>query len=198
MKRKNMDRIKLGQTEILSNDRHLLRKVHFEQRKGNGDWQQQVREVYDHGNAATVLLYNPEEKKVVLTRQFRLPAYLNGHPDGYLLETCAGLLEEGEAPAATMQREILEETGYEIGELEAVGAVYTSAGSLTEKLFLFLARYRAGQKKEEGGGLEAEGENLEVLTLGFEEVNALWRSGGIEDAKMLLLVQHALLKGIIS
>ena len=175
-----------------------MKKVKFRQQKEDGSWKEGEREVYHHGNAATVLLYNRDERKVVLTKQFRLPAYLNGHGTGMLLETCAGLVDGDESPEETMKREIMEETGYAIDHLEKAGAVFTSAGSLTEQLFLFTAPYTDAQRKEAGGGLEEEGEDLDVVTMSFEEVKDLWQSGRIEDAKMLLLVQHALLKGILT
>jgi nudix-type nucleoside diphosphatase (YffH/AdpP family) len=164
---------------------------------GNGKKESLQREVYDHGNAATALLYNREHRSIILTRQFRLPTYLNGNKDGFLLETCAGLLEEGEDPATTMKREILEETGYAVNKVEKVFEAYTSAGSLTELVHFYIAAYNGSQKKEEGGGLEEEGEDIRVIEMPFENALSMMERGEIRDIKAILLLQYALLKELL-
>jgi len=189
-----MANVKIKQTEILSDEHYTLKRITFDLQKKNGDWETQQREIFDHGNAASALLYDPNRRTVILTRQFRLPTYINGNPTGNLLEACAGLLEEGEDPAETIKREILEETGYEVKEVEKIMEVYTSAGSLTELLHLYIAPYTPEQKKAEGGGLEEEGEEVHVLEMPFDEAVHLLEKGEIKDAKTVMLLQYALLK----
>jgi len=146
-----------------------------------------TREVYDHGSAAAVLLYAPQEQRVILTRQFRLPAHLNGDP-AWLIEVPAGMLD-GEAPETAARREALEETGYAAQDLVFVCNAYMSPGSLTEKCACFIGRYTPGQAEHVGGGLDAEGEDIEVIEMGFEQAFAMIASGEIADAKTILLLQ---------
>jgi len=192
-----MAEVKLKNTEILSDAHYLLKKVSFDLKKKDGTWQTQEREVYDHGNAATALLYNKAQRTIILTRQFRVPTYLNGNPTGMLLETCAGLLEEGEDPDETIIREIKEETGYAIDAVQKIYEAYTSAGSLTELLYLYIAQYKKEQKVSTGGGLEDEGEEIKIVELDFDEALQLMDSGGIKDVKTILLLQYARLKQIL-
>ena len=162
-----MNRVHIKNKEVVFNERAILQKVCFTIQNGK-ESQEQVREVYDHGNAVAVLLYNMEKKTVLLTRQFRLPTYLNGNPSGELLEACAGIIEDGESPDTTIKREILEETGYKIDEVEKVLEAYSSAGVLTELLHLYLAPYKEEQKKKNGGGLKEEGEDIKMVEIDFE------------------------------
>ncbi len=192
-----MAEVKLKNTEILSDAHYLLKKVSFDLKKKDGTWETQEREVYDHGNAATALLYNKAQRTIILTRQFRVPTYLNGNPTGMLLETCAGLLEEGEDPDETIIREIKEETGYAIDAVQKIYEAYTSAGSLTELLYLYTAEYRKEQKVSTGGGLPDEGEEIKIVELDFDEALQLMDRGGIKDAKTILLLQYARLKQIL-
>jgi len=192
-----MAEVKLKNTEILSDAHYLLKKVSFDLKKKDGTWQTQEREVYDHGNAATALLYNKAQRTIILTRQFRVPTYLNGNPTGMLLETCAGLLEEGEDPDETIIREIKEETGYAIDAVQKIYEAYTSAGSLTELLYLYIAEYRKEQKVSTGGGLPDEGEEIKIVELDFDEALQLMDSGGIKDVKTILLLQYARFKQIL-
>lgn len=158
----------------------------------DGGEQTVVREVYDHGSAAAVLLYAPETGTVILTRQFRLPPFLNGDP-AWLIEVPAGLLD-GEAPEIAARREALEETGYAGEDLELLFNTYMSPGSLTEKCACFLGRYRAGRQAHEGGGLTDEGEDIEVLEMGFEQAMAMVGRGEITDAKTIMLLQALALR----
>ena len=192
-----MAEVKLKNTEILSDAHYLLKKVSFDLKKKDGTWETQEREVYDHGNAATALLYNKAQRTIILTRQFRVPTYLNGNPTGMLLETCAGLLEEGEDPDETIIREIKEETGYAIDAVQKIYEAYTSAGSLTELLYLYIAEYRKEQKVSTGGGLPDEGEEIKIVELDFDEALQLMDSGGIKDVKTILLLQYARFKQIL-
>lgn len=151
-----------------------------------------TREIYDHGSAAAVLLYAPEAGTVILTRQFRLPAHLNGD-EAWMIEVPAGMLD-GEAPEVAAQREALEETGYAPRDLVFVCNAYSSPGSLTEKCACFIARYTPGQRAEAGGGLAAEGEDIEVLEITLESAMAMVTSGEIADAKTILLLQALMLR----
>lgn len=160
----------------------------------DGDWSSQQRETYDRGNGATVLLYDPDRRTVLLTRQFRFPAYVNGHPDGMLLETAAGRLDADD-PERAARRETAEETGHLIGELEHVFDVYTSPGSVTERLHCHAARYGAETLRTAGGGRADEGEEIEVVELPFPDALELTRNGGITDAKTIMLLQWAALHG---
>lgn len=182
--------------ELLSNNWHWLKKVSFDYRREDGSWEAQVREVYDRGNGAVVLLYNTEEKSVVLTRQFRMPTYYNGNPDGMMVEACAGILED-ENPEKTIIKEIEEETGYRITQLEKVLESYMSPGSVTEILHFYLAPYAAAMKVNEGGGVEDETENIEVLEMPFQQALDWVADGQIKDAKTILLLQYAALHKIM-
>ena len=176
-----------GQT-LLSNNWYLLNKVSFELRRRDGSWQRQEREVYDRGNGAAILLYNRARRTMVLTRQFRLPAHLNGH-SGFLIEVAAGLLDNA-SPEQRIREEVEEETGYRIGAVHKLYELFMSPGSVTERLHFFIAEYEPSQRVGDGGGLAAEGEDIEVLELGFEQAFAMVKSGEIMDAKTVLLLLH--------
>lgn len=192
-----MAQVKLKGETILSNQRYVLKKVSFDIQKKDGSWQSQEREVYDHGNAVTALLYNKEDRKVILVRQFRIASYINGNESGMLLEACAGLLKKGEDPKDAMIREIEEETGYKISEIEKIYEAYSSAGAYTEKIYYYIAAYKKDQKKGEGGGLEDEQEELQVMELSFDEAVSMLQRGEINDAKTIILLQYAIMKGLV-
>ena len=183
-----MENVTIKSSETLSKWKHELKKIQFERTRKDGGIQSQEREVYDHGNAVAALLYNREKRTVLLTRQFRLPAYLNDG-DGMLWEACAGMVEKGEGPEATMKREIREEMGYEITTLQKIYEVYSSPGSLKELLILFVGEYKQGQKVSKGGGLKEEGEDIEVVEMPLQEAFEKANSGEIKDAKTVLLIQ---------
>jgi len=183
-----MENVTIKSKETLSKWKHELHKIKFERTRKDGGIQSQEREVYDHGNAVAALLYNKQKGTVLLTRQFRLPAWLN-EGDGMLLEACAGLVEKGEEPEETMKREIREEMGYEVSSLQKILEVYSSPGSLKELLILFIGEYSKDQKVEEGGGLKEEGEDIEVIELPIEHVFEMASTGKIKDAKTVLLIQ---------
>lgn len=180
------------QTKILSNDWSVLKKLTYEFQRRDGTWETQVREAYDRGDGATILLYHPKKKTVLLTRQFRMPSYLNGNENGLLIETCAGKLDEKD-PKACVLRESIEETGYKIPDATKVFEAYMSPGSVTEKIFFFMAPYDESMKVTEGGGLSTEQENIDVMEMPFEEALSKIRSGEIQDAKTIMLLQHAAL-----
>ncbi len=182
--------------ELLSDNWYSLNKVTFEYQREDGSWETQVREAYDRGNGAAILLYNKEKGTVVLTRQFRMPTYLNGNQDGMMIEACAGILEKGNA-VETIKMEVLEETGYQIEKVEKVMESYMSPGSVTEILHFFIGEYDSNMKKSEGGGSMEETENIEVLEMPFKEAVAMMKSGEIRDAKTIMLLQYVQINDLI-
>jgi GDP-mannose pyrophosphatase NudK len=188
--------IKIQKTEVLSDNWYTLRKVTFEIQKNDGSWQRQSREAYDRGNGATILLYNPSLKTVILTRQFRLPSYVNGNETGMLIETCAGLLDK-DNPEDCVKRETEEETGYKLSKVKKVFEAYMSPGSVTELLYFFVAEYSKEQKVTEGGGV-AEEEDIEVLELPFAKALEMMETGEIRDGKTIMLLQYAQLHHLIA
>jgi nudix-type nucleoside diphosphatase (YffH/AdpP family) len=187
------DGVRVEQVELLSSDWYVLRRTTFQLRHRDGSWSTQRRETYDRGNGATVLLYDTRRRTVLLTRQFRFPAYVNGHPDGLLLETAAGLLDDDD-PVTAVRREAEEETGHRVGELTHVFDVYMSPGSVTERLHFYAGPYDAGTRATGGGGVAEEGEDIEVVELGIDEALAAIGTG-IVDAKTIMLLQWAVLSG---
>ena len=188
--------IKVTETKLLSDNWYILNKVTFTYQKENEKIQTHSREVYDRGNGAGILLYNSTKKTVILTRQFRLPTFLNGNKSGMMIEVCAGLLDADNAEQAII-RETEEETGYRLQKVEKVVETYMSPGAVTEILYLFTGEYDESMKVSEGGGLDSEQENIEVLEYTFDEAYAMIESGEITDAKTILLLQHAKIKGLI-
>ncbi|MHA4810706.1 GDP-mannose pyrophosphatase NudK [Flavitalea flava] len=186
----DIEQINLLKTEILSDNWYTLKKVSYEIVKKDGSVLFQDREAYDRGNGATILLYNKEKKTVILTRQFRLPAYINGHPTGMLIECCAGLLDKDHAEEA-IRRETSEETGYKVSVVQKVFEAYMSPGSVTEILYFFVAEYSEEMKVSEGGGLEEENEHIEVLEISFAQSLEMIKTGEIKDAKTIMLLQYA-------
>lgn len=182
--------ITIHKTELLSDNWYLLNKVSFDYKMGDQDSETQVREVYDRGNGAVILLYNSTNKTVVLTRQFRLPTYLNGNTSGMVIEACAGLLD-AENPEECIIRETEEETGYRLSSVKKVFQSYMSPGSVTEILYFFIGEYQPNMKVSDGGGLAEEHENIEVLEYPFQEAYQMIASGEIIDAKTIMLLQYA-------
>ena len=188
--------IKIQKTELLSDNWYLLNKVTFDYQKEDDSWITHKREVYDRGNGAAILLYNTSKKTVILTRQFRLPSYLNGNQTGMMIEVCAGLLDQ-DNPEQCIIRETEEETGYRISKVEKIMETYMSPGAVTEILHLFIGEYDESMKVSEGGGLEHEQENIEVMEMSYEEAYSMIASGEIKDAKTILLLQHAKIKNLV-
>ncbi|MFD3655699.1 NUDIX domain-containing protein [Streptomyces sp. NPDC058620] len=187
-------RVRVHEVEVLSCDWYVLRRTTFDYQHRDGHWSREQRETYDRGDGATILLYDPERRTVLLTRQFRLPAYVNGHPDGMLIETAAGLLD-GDSPEEAIRREAVEETGYAVGAAEHLFDVYMSPGSVTERVHFFAAPYTSATTTEGGGGVAAEGEDITTLELPFPQALAMVREGRIADAKTIMLLQWAALEG---
>jgi nudix-type nucleoside diphosphatase (YffH/AdpP family) len=180
--------------ELLAAGWHVLRRTTYDYRHSDGRWTREQRETYDRGDGATILLYDVGRGTVLLTRQFRFPVYVNGHPDGLLVETAAGLLD-GDDPASAIRREAGEELGVAVGELEHVFDVWMSPGSVTERVHFYAAPYSPMSRTGTGGGIAAEGEDIEVIELAFEQALGLIVTGGIADAKTIMLLQWAALRG---
>lgn len=185
-----MDKIKILNTEILSNNWYTLKKVTFEVLHNDGTTLIQHREAYDRGNGATILLYNKQHESVILTKQFRLPAYINGSETGYLIECCAGLLDK-DNPEDCIRRETEEETGYKITAVKKVFEAYMSPGSVTEILYFFVAEYTKEMKVSDGGGVADENEHIEVLEFPFIKALDMIKTGEIKDGKTIMLLQYA-------
>jgi nudix-type nucleoside diphosphatase (YffH/AdpP family) len=191
-----IDNIKILDTKVLSDNWYVLRKITYEYSKKDGTKLTQSRESYDRGNGATILLYNKEQKTVILTRQFRLPTFVNGNETGMLIEACAGLLDKDNAEDC-IKRETEEETGYKITDLRKIFEAYMSPGSVTEILYFFIAEYSKEMKVSEGGGIDHEEENIEVLEFDIEKAMKMIESGEIKDGKTIMLLQYIKLNNIL-
>ena len=191
-----IDKVKILETHILSDNWYTLKKLVYEYSKPDGRTQTQTREVYDRGNGAVILLYNKEERTVILTRQFRLPTFVNGNESGMLIEACAGLLDH-DNPEDCIKRETEEETGYKVTEVQKIFEAYMSPGSVTEILHFFIAEYSKAMKLNEGGGLDHEEENIEVLEMDVDQAMSMIFNGEIKDAKTIMLLQHVRLNNIL-
>jgi nudix-type nucleoside diphosphatase (YffH/AdpP family) len=181
--------VRVKSVQTLSDDWYVLKKTTFELLRRDGTWQQQSRETYDRGNGATILLYNLARRTVVLTRQFRFPAYVNGH-SGMLIEAAAGLLDQA-SPEDRIRAEAEEETGYRLSHVQKIFEAFMSPGSVTERLYFFIAEYDSGAKETTGGGNHAEGEDIEVLEILLDDAMAAIKSGEIQDGKTIMLLQYA-------
>jgi nudix-type nucleoside diphosphatase (YffH/AdpP family) len=188
--------VTVDRVEVTSDGWHVLRRTTFRYRGRNGQQTSQQRETYDRGNGATILLYDPDRKTVLLTRQFRYPAYVNDHPDGMLIETAAGLLDE-DSPEVAIRREASEELGVAVGELRHVFDLYMSPGSVTERVHFYVAAYGPSDRVSPGGGLPEEGEEIEVLEIPASDALAMVADGRIVDGKTVLLLQWAALAGLL-
>lgn len=186
MQNKRIRNIKI---QVLSDNWYKLNKVTYDFQLKTGEWQTQAREAYDRGNGAVILLYNESKKTVILVKQFRMPTYLNGNETGFLIEACAGLLEQ-DNPEVCIRKEAEEETGYKVKKVEKVFEAYMSPGSVTEILFFFIAEYEAGMKVKQGGGLSEEQEDIEVMELLFSDAMSMIETGEIRDAKTIMLLQY--------
>lgn len=184
--------VSVERVEVTSDGWHVLRRTTFTRRRRDGKQVVEQRETYDRGNGATILAYDPVRRTVLLTRQFRFPAYVNDHPDGMLIEAAAGLLD-GDAPEIAIRREASEELGVSLGDLQHVFDLYMSPGSVTERVHFYAAPYSAADRTGPGGGLEDEGEDIEVLELPFDEALAMVADGRIVDGKTVILLQWAVL-----
>jgi nudix-type nucleoside diphosphatase (YffH/AdpP family) len=190
------DKVKIVNTETLSNNWYTLKKLTYQIQKNNGEWQTQQREAYDRGNGATILLYNKDKRTVILTRQFRLPTFINGNETGMLIEACAGLLDQ-DNPEDCIRRETEEETGYKVSDVRKIFEAYMSPGSVTELIYFFIAEYSPQMKVHEGGGMAHEQEDIEVLELAVDDAWAMISSGEIKDGKTIMLLQYVRLNKLV-
>lgn len=189
------DRIRIKTVETLSDDWYVLKKTTFDYQRQDGSWQTVSRETYDRGNGATILLYDPARGRVLLTRQFRFPAFVNGHPEP-LIEACAGLLDDRD-PETAIRQEAEEETGYRVAAPRRVFEAFMSPGSVTERLVFFVAEYSPADRASDGGGVMAEGEDIEILEPTLAEALAMVGRGEIMDGKTILLLQYAQLHRLL-
>jgi nudix-type nucleoside diphosphatase (YffH/AdpP family) len=185
------DRVRVQNVRVLSDNNYILKTTTFEWRRNSGEWQTQARETYDRGNGAALLPYNLAQRSVVLVRQFRYPAFVNGYDD-LMIEAAAGLLDNA-SPETRIRAEADEETGYRLGDIRKVFEAFMSPGAITEKLHFFVAEYEAGMRVGSGGGIASEGEDIEVLELPIDEALAMIGDGRIVDAKTIMLLQYAAL-----
>ena len=183
----NNSRVQLISQEVLSDNWYTLRKVTFNYQRKDGVWETQSREAYDRGNGATILLHNPEKNTVILTRQFRMPTYVNGNASGLLIESCAGLLDN-DNPEDAIRRETEEETGFVVTNIRKVFEAYMSPGSVTEKLYFFTADYSDSTEKRTGGGIDEE--EIDVLEMPLPQAMQMIAGGEIVDGKTIMLLQH--------
>ena len=189
-------KIKITKNEILSDNWYTLRKITYEYQKKDGCLETHYREAYDRGNGATILLYNKPKQTVILTRQLRIPTYLNGNETGMMIEACAGLLDTDNAEDC-IKRETEEESGYQINEVRKIFEVYMSPGSVTEIIHFFVGEYSNEMKVNEGGGLDEEQENIEVLEMPFDKAMQMITTGEIKDAKTIMLLQYAKINNLL-
>jgi len=188
-------RVRIESVQVLSDDWYMLKKTTFEYQRNDGSWQTQSRETYDRGDGAVILIYNRKKKTVILTRQFRFPAFVNGLVDGMLIEACAGLLETNNAEEC-IKKETEEETGYRVDNIRKIFEAYMSPGSVTEKLYFFIAEYSPNSKASTGGGDIKDGEDIEVLELVLDDALRMIETGKIADGKTIMLLQYAKLHGL--
>ncbi|WP_250529916.1 NUDIX domain-containing protein [Caballeronia sp. ATUFL_F1_KS4A] len=185
------ERVRILKTEVLSDDWYVLRKVTFDFQRRDGVWQRQSRETYDRGNGATILLRDRKTGNVLLTRQFRMPAFVNGH-DGMLIESPGGLLDDA-TPEKRIRAEVEEETGYRVHRVEKIFEAFMSPGSVTEKLYFYVGDYDSSMRVSDGGGVEEEGEEIETIEVPLQTAMQMIERGEIMDGKTIMLLQYAAL-----
>lgn len=186
------DRVKIIKTDILSDNWYVLKKITYDYKQRDGTWTIISREAYDRGNGATILLYNKDQGTVILTRQFRLPSFINGNSSGMLIEACAGLLDKDNAEDC-IKRETEEEMGYKVSSVRKIFEAYMSPGSVTEMLTFFVAEYEKNMKVTEGGGLKDDHEDIEVVEISLAEALGMIENSIIKDAKTIMLLYYAAL-----
>jgi nudix-type nucleoside diphosphatase (YffH/AdpP family) len=177
-------------SKLLSDNYYILKRMTFDYQMKSGKWVTQMREVYNRGDGAGILLYNKEKQTVILTKQFRMPTYMNDNGDGFLIEICAGMLDK-DNPEDCIIRETEEEVGYRIKDVKKVYEAYSSPGVMTEKMYFFVGEYTDDMKVSDGGGLDSEHEDIEVLELPFKEAIKMLNAGKINDVRTIILLQYA-------
>ncbi|GGD10486.1 NUDIX domain-containing protein [Hyunsoonleella pacifica] len=191
-----VEKVKNIESTLLSDNYYILNKVTFDYMMKSGVWVNQMREVYDRGDGAGILLYNREKKTVILTKQFRMPTYLNDNKDGMLVEIAAGMLDK-DNPEACIIRETGEETGYCLKKVKKIYEAYSSPGVMTEKMHFFIGEYTDAMKVGEGGGLDSEAEDIEVLEMPFEKAIDMLNNGEIVDTRTIVLLQYAIIHKLL-
>ena len=189
-------KINIKKITVLADEWNTLKKVKFDYKTKNGIWQEQLRECYTTGEGACILLYNPKKNTVVLTKQFRMPSYLSGNKDGMMIEVCAGLLDDDDQDTC-IKKEVLEETGYKINSVQKVFELYSTPGTVSEKLHYYIGEYDDGMKINAGGGLDSEQEEIEVLEYDFNVALQMIHTGEIIDARTVILLHYAKIKGLL-
>lgn len=189
-------KVKINSIKNLSNNFYVLDKINFDYKTKDGTWQNQNRESYNRGDGAAILLYNSTKNTVILTKQFRMPSFLNGNKTGMMIEVCAGLLDKND-PITCIKNEAEEETGYQVLNPKKVFEIYSTPGAVTEKIHYFTAEVNESMKISEGGGLESETEEIEVLEITFAKALNMMYSGEIQDAKTIILLQHAKINNLL-
>lgn len=192
-----MNKVKNISYNTLSDNWATLNKIEFDYQFPDGSWKRLSRESYNRGNGTCIFLYNPETKNVILTKQFRMPAYANDEKDGMSIELCAGAIDKGEDPEVCIIREVEEEVGYKIDKVNLVLENYMSPGAVTEKMYYFTGEYSSTDKIADGGGLISEDEDIEVMEIPFEQAIELMNFGEIKDAKTVILLQYAQLNALL-
>ncbi|WP_055437346.1 NUDIX domain-containing protein [Lacinutrix algicola] len=190
------NRIKNRVSKTLHKGWATLSEITFDYKMTAGNWVSKKRESYNRGDGATILLYNKEKQTVILVKQFRISAFLNEDKTGFIIETCAGMLDKDD-PETCVIREVEEETGYRLKEVKKVMEAYSSPGALTEKLYYFVGEYSEGMKVNEGGGLESEKEDIEILEMSFKAALQKIETGEINDAKTIILLQYAQINNLV-
>ncbi len=190
------DQVKNIEHTLLSDNYYTLNKVAFDYLMRSGEWVNQMREVYDRGDGAGILLYNKQKKTIILTKQFRMPTFLNGNEDGFLVEIAAGMLDK-ENPEVCIIRETEEEVGYRLKEVKKVYEAYSSPGVMTEKMHFFVGEYTDDMKVSDGGGLDSEHEDIEVLEIPFKEAVSMLDNGEIHDTRTIVLLQYAMIHKLL-
>jgi nudix-type nucleoside diphosphatase (YffH/AdpP family) len=185
------DRVRVKNVRVLSDEHYTLKSTIFEWRRADGDWQRLTREVFERDDAAALLAYNLAQRTVILVRQFRYPAYVNGYDD-LLTEAAAGLLDK-DTPESRIRAEAEEETGYRLKHVKKIFEAFMSPGAVTEKIHFFVAEYDPSMKIGSGGGLASEGEDIEVVELPIDQALEMVGDGRIVDAKTIMLLQYAAL-----
>ena len=190
-------KVKISSIQTLSNNHYRLEKVNFDYQIKDGTWQKQSRESYNRGNGAAILLFNTHKKTVILTKQFRMPSYLNGNNEGMMIEVCAGLLDKDDA-LTCIKKEAEEEVGYEISNPVKLFELFSTPGAVTEKIHYFIAEYNDSMKISDGGGIAKETEEIEVLEIGFNKAFEMIINGEICDAKTIILLQYAKINNLLN
>lgn len=182
---------------ILADEKYRFSRVTYQLRRPDGGYDPHIRNLFQRPDACVLLPYDPTRKKLLLTRQFRLGAYMNDGTIG-LLEACAGTIDGDEAPELCVVREAMEELGLKIERPRKLFEAFVSPAASTEKLHFFIAPYQPSERVASGGGLEEEGERIEVIEADFSEILRAAQAGEIRDGKTLTLLYWLQASGLMA